>query len=56
MQKSKKISVRISEEQFEWLENQAKQKNTNISEIICELIDKKRIGFFKWLRVWLKRF
>jgi len=56
MQKSKKISVRMSEEQFEWLESQAKQKNTNISEILCELVDKKRLGFWSWLKLWLRRF
>jgi hypothetical protein len=57
MLKNKKISVRMSEEQFDWLQNQANKKNINISDFICgELIDKKRLGFLSWLKLWLKRF
>jgi len=55
MLKNKKISVRITEEQFAWLQNQANQKNINISDFICELIDKRRLGFLSWLKQWLKR-
>jgi len=56
MLKNKKISVRMSEEQFNWLESQAAKKNVTISDVVCELIDKKRLGFWSWLKLWLKRF
>jgi len=45
----------MSEEQFIWLENQAAKKNVTISDVVCELIDKKRLGFWSWFKLWLKR-
>jgi hypothetical protein len=56
MLKNKKISVRMSEEQFNWLESKAAKKNITISDVVCELIDKKRLGFLSWLKLWLRRF
>jgi len=37
--KTKNFTVRLNEEQYSWLKEQAKQNNKNISDIICGLID-----------------
>jgi len=55
IQKSKVFTVRFTEEQFAWLQNQAKKRNVNISDILNMLVDKKRLGFINWLKQWLKR-
>jgi len=40
--KNKRISVRINEEQYLWLQEQTKQNDIDISDIICRLIDNER--------------
>jgi len=40
--KTEKVTVRLNEEQYSWLKEQAEQNNKNISDIICGLIDNKR--------------
>jgi len=55
IQKSKVFTVRFTEEQFEWLKNQAKKRNVNISDILNMLVDKERLGFIGYFRHKLKR-
>jgi hypothetical protein len=55
IQKSKVFTVRFTEEQFEWLKNQAKERNVNISDILNMLVDKERLGFIGYLKHKFKR-
>jgi len=55
IQKSKVFTVRFTEEQFAWLQKQAKKKNVNISDILNMLVEKKRLGFIGYFRHKLKR-
>ena len=55
MQKTKNFTIRLSEEEFEWLQNYSKQHNVPISTFFNRCLNRKRYGLLGYWKLKLKR-
>jgi len=55
MQKTKNFTIRLSEDEYSWLLEYSKKYNVPISDFFNRCLAKKRLGFFGYLKLKLKR-
>jgi len=55
MQKTKNFTIRLSEEEFEWLQNYSKQHNVPIATFFNRCLNRKRYGWLGYIKLKLKR-
>jgi hypothetical protein len=55
MQKTKNFTIRLSEEEYSWLQEYSQKHNVPISDFFNRCLAKKRLGFIGYLKLKLKR-
>jgi len=55
MQKTKNFTIRLSEDEYSWLLEYSKKHNVPISDFFNRCLNRKRFGFFGYLKLKLKR-
>jgi len=55
MQKTKNFTIRLSEEEFEWLQNYSKKHNVPISDFFNRCLNRKRFGLLGYLKLKFKK-